>query len=118
MRDLGLLKSAGVEPAFVSPAEAVEPCDAALDDPSVLAELLLGLDAAPGDARPDATAMTGPSATAVIVSFVGKQLVGPATCLPRLPAMGGTASSTFSNGTLLWTLTPVSRTASGCRVGR
>ncbi len=71
-----------VEPAFVSdgkPAEAVEPGEAPLDDPSVPAEFLLRFDPAPGDARLDATPMTGASTATVITGFVGMQLVGPAS---------------------------------------
>jgi len=71
-----------VEPSFVTYGEAsefVEPCEAALDHPSVAAELLAGLDAAPGDARLDPAAQAGAPAAAMIVGFVGVQLVGSAS---------------------------------------
>ena len=76
-----------VDPAFVSdgkPPEAVEPSEAALDDPPVTAKLLLGFDAAPCDARLDAAAATGASAPTVVVGLVGMQLVGPAPWPARL----------------------------------
>jgi hypothetical protein len=70
-----------VEPSFVAdcePSESIDPCEAALDHPSVGAELLAVLDAAPGDARLDAATQAGAPAAPVIVGFVGVQLVGSA----------------------------------------
>ena len=70
-----------VDPTFVAdgkPSEAVEPGEAALDDPSMPTKLLLGFDAAPGDARLHATTAAGASAPTVVVGLVGVQLVWPA----------------------------------------
>ena len=50
------------------------------------AEFLAGLDAASGDAGLDAAAVAGAAATAVIVGFVGVQLVRSA---PRAPTLAG-----------------------------
>jgi hypothetical protein len=52
-------------------AEAVEPCEGPFDDPPVLAEPLAALDAAPGDARGDATSAAFLTAAAVIIGLVG-----------------------------------------------
>ncbi len=106
--------------AFVADCQAtelVEPGEAALDDPAVAAELLGAFDAASGDPWHDVSAPAGITAAAVIVGFVGVQLVGPFLGRPGLPPMAGIASISASNGTLSWTLAPVSRTASGipCR---
>jgi hypothetical protein len=63
-----------VEPSFIAdsePPELVEPCEAALDLPSLATELLAGLDAVPGDAWLDMAAQAGTPATPVIVVFVG-----------------------------------------------
>ena len=71
-----------VEPSFIAdsePPELVEPCEAAFNHPTMAAELLAGLDAAPGDAWLDAAAQAGASAAPVIVGFVGVQLVGSAS---------------------------------------
>ena len=70
-----------VEPAFVTDCEAaklVEPCEGALDDPAVAAEFLPRLDASARDAGPHAAPVARVSAAAVVVSFVGVQLVRPA----------------------------------------
>jgi hypothetical protein len=70
-----------IEPPFIAdsePPEFVEPCEAALDHPSMATELLTGLDAAPGDAWLDMATQAGAPATPVIVGFVCVQLVGSA----------------------------------------
>jgi hypothetical protein len=70
-----------IEPPFIAdsePPEFVEPCEAALDHPSMATELLAGLDAAPGDAWLDMATQAGAPATPVIVGFVCVQLVGSA----------------------------------------
>ncbi len=67
-----------VGPSFIAdsePSELVEPCEAALDHPTIAAELLTGLDAAPRDAWLDPATQTGAPATPVIVGFVGVQLI-------------------------------------------
>ena len=67
-----------VEPAFVAdgePPEFVEPCKAALDDPSMLAKFLAGIYVASGNARLYLAAQTSAAAAAVIIGFVGVQLV-------------------------------------------
>jgi hypothetical protein len=71
-----------VEPSFIAdsePPELVEPCEAALDHPSMATELLTGVDAAPCDAWLDAATQAGAPAASVIVGFVGMQLVGSAS---------------------------------------
>jgi len=63
-----------VELALVAdsePSELVEPGETALDHPSMAAKLLTGLDAAPGDARLDLTAMASTAAATVIIRLVG-----------------------------------------------
>ncbi len=68
-----------VEPSLIADGEAselVERCEAAFDHPSMAAELLAGLDAAPGDAWFDAPTQAGASAAPMIVGFIGVQLVG------------------------------------------
>ncbi len=109
-----------VESSFITdsePSELIEPCETAFDHPSVAPELLAGLKATPGDARLDSATQAGASAAPVIVGLVRVQLVGSSSRLAALPATGGTASSSSSNGTLSWTLAPVKRNASGmpCR---
>jgi hypothetical protein len=71
-----------VDPAFVADGEAselVKPCEAALDHPAIAAEPLAGLDASPGYARLDPTAVTGATAAPMVVGFVGVQLVRPSS---------------------------------------
>ena len=71
-----------VEPALVADGETpelVEPGEAALDDPSVTAELLSGLDAAPGDAGRDVAPPAGIAAAPVVIGLVGVEFVGPAS---------------------------------------
>jgi hypothetical protein len=71
-----------VEPSLIAdsePPELVEPREAAFDHPSMAAELLAGIYAAPGDAWFDAPTQAGASAAPVIVGFVGVQLVGSAS---------------------------------------
>lgn len=58
------------------PAEAVEPSECTLHHPAMTAELVAGVDAAPGDARLYAARPAGLSAAPVIIGFVGMQLVG------------------------------------------
>ena len=75
-----------VGPAFVASGEpsvgAVDPREAALDDPAIPSELLLGLDAAARDARDDAAYRATGTAEDVVVGLVGVELVrskaGPA----------------------------------------
>lgn len=70
-----------VEPSFVADGKSskrIEPGEAALDDPSVAAKLLAGLDAAPGDAGLDPAALASSAAATIVVGFVGVQLVRPA----------------------------------------
>jgi hypothetical protein len=76
-----------VGPALVADgeaAEAVDPSEAALDDPSVAAELLATVDPAAGDAVFDAATRAGAPAAAV-VGFVGVQLVRSASRPTRFP---------------------------------
>jgi hypothetical protein len=71
-----------VNPAFVADceaAEAVQPGEAAFDNPAVASQFLACLDAASGNARLYATSDAGASASPVIVGFVGVQLVRPST---------------------------------------
>lgn len=78
-----------VDAAFVSdgePSEAVDPCEASFDDPSMAAEFLRGVLASAGDARLDIPARAGIAAASVIVGFVGVQLAWPAA---RAGAFGG-----------------------------
>ncbi len=78
--------------AFVADCQAtelVEPGEAALDDPAVAAELLGAFDAASGDPWHDVSAPAGITAAAVIVGFVGVQLVGPLPGTSRFAADGG-----------------------------
>jgi hypothetical protein len=67
-----------VEPPFVADresAEAVEPGEGALDDPSMSAELLGAFHSAPSNARHDVAPPASVVAAAVVVGFVGVQLV-------------------------------------------
>jgi len=61
------------------PAEAVDPGERALDDRSVAAQLLAGLDAAPGYAGSDPTTAAGLAAPAVVVGLVSMELVWPSS---------------------------------------
>lgn len=63
-------------------AEAVEPGDGSLDDPSVSAEFLAALNAAPRDADDDAAAADGCAAACKVVSLVGMKPVWPAAWAP------------------------------------
>ena len=66
-------------------AEAGEPGEGPLDDPSVPAEALAGVDAASGDAWDDAALVTGPAAARNIVGLVGVRLArSPAGPTPAL----------------------------------
>jgi hypothetical protein len=64
-------------------AEAGEPGERALDNPTVAPQALGTVDAAPGDARHDPAVAAGPVAGGVVVGLVGVELGGPA---PRPPA--------------------------------
>jgi hypothetical protein len=68
-------------PAFVTSGEApvrtVEPCKSALDDPAISSELLIGFDAAAGDARRDAAYRAAGTAEDMVVGLVGMELGGP-----------------------------------------
>ena len=69
-----------VTSAFVArhePAVAVDLGKGALDDPSVSAQLLAGLDAAAGDAGSDPATTAGLATTAMIISLIGVKLVWP-----------------------------------------
>ena len=66
--------------AFVSDdetAKLVDPCEGSLDDPSMLSQMLAAVDAAPRDARDDASGAHVVSATVEIVALVGMEFVGP-----------------------------------------
>jgi hypothetical protein len=76
-----------IEPAFVAygeAAKAVDPGECALDDPSVLAQPLTTLNATARDPVPDAAPEAGVAAAAMIIGFVGMQLVRPAARPARL----------------------------------
>jgi hypothetical protein len=80
-----------VEPAFVTDgqaAEAVDPCECALDDPSVLAQPLAALDATARDPVFDPAPEAGAAAAAMIIGLVGVQLVRPAARPARLARDG------------------------------
>jgi hypothetical protein len=71
-----------VELALVADGEAaefVDPCEAALDEPSMAAEFLAVFNAAPGDTRLDLPAMASTAAAPVIIRLVGVQLARPAS---------------------------------------
>ena len=59
------------------PAQAVDPGEGAFDHPSMAAQLLTGLDAAPGDAGHDPATAASLSAAPMIVGLVGVELVWP-----------------------------------------
>ena len=61
------------------PAEAADPGEGALDDPPVAAQLLAGIDATACDAGSDPPTTAGLSATAMVVGFVGVELVRAAS---------------------------------------
>lgn len=74
-----------VEPALVADgqaAEAVDPCECALDDPSVLAQPLAALDATTCDPVFDPAPKAGATAAAVVIGLIGVQLVRPASGSP------------------------------------
>lgn len=64
-------------------AEAGEPSQRTLHHPSVPAQALAALDAAPGDARDDRPPPQGPPAVGEVVAFVGVQLGRAAPWPPR-----------------------------------
>jgi len=67
-----------VEPAFVADGEApklVEPRKGSLDDPTVAAKLVAGVDASSGDARTDLAAATCVAAAAMVIGLVRMELV-------------------------------------------
>jgi hypothetical protein len=69
-----------VDAAFVSdgkPSEAVDPGEAAFDDPSVSAEFLRGFLRPPGDAGLNVAALAIVATALVVIGFVGVQLVWP-----------------------------------------
>ena len=81
-----------VDAAFVSdgePSEAVDPCEASFDDPSMATEFLRGVLASAGDARLDIPARAGIAAVSVIVGFVGVQLAWPAARAAGFAGDGG-----------------------------
>ena len=78
-----------VASAFVScdePAKAVDPGKAAFDYPSMLSELLTGLNAASCDAGSDPATAAGLSAPSMVVGLVGVELVWSASRPARLPS--------------------------------
>lgn len=76
-------------------AEFVEPGKAALDDPTGAAELFGAFDAVSGDPWHDVSAPTSVATAAVIVGFVGVQLVGP---LPRASAFAADRRNCIDQG--------------------
>ena len=80
-----------VEASFVADgeaAEAVQPSEGPLDNPTVTSELLAGLDATPSDAGLDAAAFAGLAASSGVVGFVGVQLGRSASGPASLAAEG------------------------------
>ena len=69
-----------IGPALVTHAQAAEgmqPGESALDDPTIAAKTLAGLDAAACDAWTDAALAKGAATTGIVVTFVEVGLVGP-----------------------------------------
>ena len=102
--------------ADAEPAEAQQPRQRPLHDPPVPPEALARLDAAPGDARRDATArrarrFSEESYALSACSLAGRFRGRPGR--PRGPTIGGMASTTGSSSFESWTLAAESRTASG-----
>jgi hypothetical protein len=67
-----------IQPSLITysqPAEAVEPCECALDNPSVPPQLLTALDTSPGNARCDTSFAKGGPIPFRVVPFVSMHLV-------------------------------------------
>ena len=67
-----------IQPSFITysqPAEAVDPCERALHNPSVPPQLLAAFDASPGNTRYDPSLAQGLSVSLGVVPFVGVHLV-------------------------------------------
>ena len=79
-----------IGPPFVTnhePPEVLEPGKGSLDDPTVLAQLLSGLDPTPGDSGEHASDSTGHPAAAKVIGLVGVQFheppPGPPSAMPN-----------------------------------
>jgi hypothetical protein len=80
-----------VEPTLVAncqPAEAVDPSEGSLDDPSVATEPLAAIDASPCNARLDLPTVAGAAAAAMVIGLVGVQLIRPASGSAALSGNG------------------------------
>jgi hypothetical protein len=78
-----------VDPSFIADGQAAvagHPGEGSLDDPSVAAEFLAALDAAPDDPGCDAASAASVPATPMIVGLVGMQLAGFAAGTAALAA--------------------------------
>ena len=106
--DVGAALIAGAEPF-----EGVQPGEAALDHPALLAQAGAVGDAAAGDPRCDPALAEPTAVDVVVVAAVGEQLArsaaGPAAC----PRIGGTASTSGRSWVMSLRWPPVRVTASG-----
>ena len=90
-----------VETSFVAngeAAEAVQPGESPLDNPTVMSKLLATLDAASCDACLDAAAFAGLAASSEVVGLVGMQLGRPASGPASLAADGRDSIQQFVEG--------------------
>ena len=92
---------------------AGHPSEGALDVLLVAAAFLAAFDAAPGDAKCDATSVASVTSAPMIVGIVSMQLVESWAGTVALSADWLTASSWGSNETLLSTSSTVRRKAGG-----
>jgi hypothetical protein len=106
--DVGVLLIAGAQPL-----EGVQPGEAAFDDPALSAQAGAVGNAAAGDPRSDAAGAELVSVLVVVIAAVGEQLPRAPAGRPRLPRIGGTASTSGISWVTSLRLQPVSVTASG-----
>ena len=105
-----------VGPALIAdaqPLERVQPGEAALDHPALRAQAGAVGDAAAGDPRSDPTLAELAPVAVVVVAAIGEQLPRRRRGRPRLPRIGGTASTSGISWVTSLRLPPVSVTASG-----
>ena len=94
------------------PLERVQPGEASFDHPALLAQTRAVRDAVAGDPRSDVASGQPPTVDAVVVAAANSSR-GLRRGRPRLPRIGGTASTSGMSWVTSLRLPPVSVTASG-----
>ena len=74
--------------AHLKPAESMKPSEGSLDDPPMLAESLLGFDAASGDSRSDVPLAASKAAFLRVIPLVGMNFLRSATWKSTFAAKG------------------------------